>query len=202
MFNIFKKKKTEISNSIDKRDKSPKLMINYWRTPKEYFTPFDDAIYNQEPNTDSGRLEFSIFCNNKYIPLGNIEVHDENGVYYITGVNTHEYCREKGVTNLLFSWVILKLMLVNKTNDFEISIKNGVNVKIIKAQTGRFIYDKIFNESKNVNITYENANRKFLLEDREGDYKYFKSLYEKVNESIIKEYIVIKDNFEKYYTVY
>ena len=201
MFNIFKKKKIVPSDSVDTKDGSPNLVINYWKLPRKYFTPFDGVIYNQEPNTDSGRLEFSMLCNNEYIPLGNIEVHNESGIFYITGVNTHEYCREKGVTNLLFSWVILKLMFVNKTNDFEISIKIGINVKNIRNETGRFIYDRIFNENKNVNITYDNANRKFLLVDREVDYNYFKRLYEKVNESIINEYIVIKDNFEKFYSV-
>lgn len=122
-------------------------------------------------------------------------MHNERGIFYITGVNTHEYCRKKGVTNLLFSWVILKLMLVNKTNDFEIGIKIGVNVKKIRNETGRFIYDKIFNDNKNVKITNDNANRKFLSVEREEDYNYFKRLYEEVSESIINEYIVIKDSF-------
>lgn len=201
MFNIFKKKRIVTSNSVDTTDKSPNLVINYWKSPGEYFTPFDDEIYNQQPNTDYGRLEFSMLCNHEYIPLGNIEVHNESGIFYITGVNTHEYCREKGVTNLLFSWLILKLMLVNKTNDFEIGIKIGINVKNIRNETGRFIYDKIFNENKNVKITSDNANRKFLLVERDEDYNYFKRLYEKVSESIINEYIVIKDSFEKFYRV-
>ena len=201
MFNIFKKKRIVTSNSVDTTDKSPNLVINYWKSPGEYFTPFDDEIYNQQPNTDYGRLEFSMLCNHEYIPLGNIEVHNESGIFYITGVNTHEYCREKGVTNLLFSWLILKLMLVNKTNDFEIGIKIGINVKNIRNETGRFIYDKIFNENKNVKIASDNANRKFLLVERDEDYNYFKRLYEKVSESIINEYIVIKDSFEKFYRV-
>lgn len=44
MFNIFKKIRIAISNSVGKTDKSPNLVINYWKSPGEYFRPFDDEI--------------------------------------------------------------------------------------------------------------------------------------------------------------
>lgn len=203
MFNIFKNKKKKLqsatSDSNNVNFATPSLVIHYWKNYNKYYDPFDEEIYNKKSNADSGRLEFAIFFGSEYILLGNIEVHAERSLFYITGVNTHEYCRKKGVTNLLFSWVILKLMLVNENNDFDISIKIGVNVQNIRSETGRFIYDRVFNTNNNVYISSEIASRRFLLSNRGEDYDYFKKLYDQVSESIINEYVKIKEDFVKYY---
>lgn len=200
MLSKFKNKCNHIKiGNSNVKNEYPKLLINFWKSPHEYYDPFEDIVFNRKYISDSVRIVFSLFYNNEYIELGNIQVQEEKyKVYYITAVNTNEYCRRRGVTNLLFSWVVLKLMHENVSNHFTIYIKFGSKVIEIKNSTGRFIYDKVFNNNKNVTTTNLEAKRVFYLEERSEDNKYFRNLYDKYYKNIIKSYNVIKEIYDKY----
>lgn len=177
----------------------PILKLCIWPYMEKYIDPFDkDLFFNSEMDLQK-RHEFLLYCNKKdNIRIGNIQAQEGPERYYITGVNVKGYCRKMGVTNLLFSWVILKLMEENKEQDFSIYIKLGEEIQDIKDKKHKFTYYKIFDENR---IHYDEkgnliVDREFRLYRQEEDKVYFHGLYDDAEENIINNLEEIKHKID------
>lgn len=176
-FNLLNKKQCILKVSYRREEQIKNQKLRYVLNSREY---------NMKSIVDCGRIEIEVHKNGEYAAIGNIQVDKINCRFNITGVNTYEEYRENGVTNFLFSLVILKLMREYPNEQFTISIKKGAEVKKIEKETGRFIYDRIFDKNnKNVEINEGGAKRVFPLEERECDYSYFELVYNEYKNKIL-----------------
>ncbi len=173
-----------------------------------YYKPFDEnTVFNNNFIFDDNdliyfnykKIYFCLTRNKKYVDLGCIQCQrnkDNYYHYYITDVNTFDdKFKQKGITNLMFSWVILKLILINKDKYFRIDIDNSTDVKKIWNETGKYIYERIFDKNnKNVNLSgHSHSFREFPLDKRDNDYKEFKELYEKYERKLLNDIEIINE---------
>lgn len=167
------------------------IIIKLWKSYNEVeFDPFSNRIFNGV-YCDLGRVEFYLNYEGKHIPICNNQIDSKgDNLFHITGVNTYEYCRGNGLTNLLLAWDILYLMNTHKNSDFTIFVIHGAEIKQIYSDTGKFVYYRIFEkENKNVNNDFVNSCsfREFKKETRNEDYLYFQNLYNEIKEKILAE---------------
>ena len=201
MFNFFKRDKNK-KNSNNDYDRNDCVLKMWYMVPgNNYHFPFDEDLFYSFTLNFCKKIEFILFFNQKEIPLGNIKVKQiEENEFYITGVNTNEYCQKMGITSLLFSWVILKLIEDCKKSDFLISIDNGIKIINTLEEHNKFIYENIFpKDNPYVTRSKWHAKREFLLTTREFDEKYFNDLYLSIEKKILYNSYEIYQNWEEYY---
>lgn len=133
--------------------------------------------------TSKRRFSICFHKNHKDIKLSNAQVQIENNYYYITGVNTFDFARKNGLTDILFSWIILRLMEEKNGDEFDIYCALGSYIIQILNSNNKFIYYKIFdNSNPYVKLNFKNypkeayAIRKFKKNNRDVDKKYFENL--------------------------
>lgn len=202
--NLFKTKEENEKKYFQDNNKSetnkPIIKLCIWPDRDIYIDPFDKDLFFDSQIVLQKRHAFLLYYNqDDVIPLANIQTQDGPPRYYLTAVNVEEYCRKIGITNLLYSWVILKLMEDNKEQDFSIYIDLGREIQNIRYEKSKFIYYKVFDENR---ISYTNSectvDREFPLECREVDRDYFLKLYKEVEKSVVNNCDIIKQKKTQY----